>query len=73
MHWPKVFARTAIPVVAQEDIAAELGLPVAAVTVEVMQGGGSFGRKLFHDAALEASRISSAMGKPVKLMWHRAD
>lgn len=61
------------PVVAQEEIAAELGLPVSAVTVEVTQGGGSFGRKLFHDAALEASRISKAMGKPVKLMWHRAD
>ncbi|WP_277454378.1 molybdopterin cofactor-binding domain-containing protein [Janibacter sp. DB-40] len=61
------------PVVAQEEIAAELGLPVSAVTVEVTQGGGSFGRKLFHDAALEASRISRAMGKPVKLMWHRAD
>ncbi|NYF97724.1 molybdopterin cofactor-binding domain-containing protein [Janibacter cremeus] len=61
------------PVVAQEEIAAELGLPISSVNVEVTQGGGSFGRKLFHDAALEASRISKAMGKPVKLMWHRAD
>jgi isoquinoline 1-oxidoreductase beta subunit len=61
------------PIVAQEEIATELGLPVSAVTVTVTQGGGSFGRKLFHDAALEAARISRAMGKPVKLMWHRAD
>jgi isoquinoline 1-oxidoreductase beta subunit len=39
----------------------------------VVQGGGSFGRHLFFDAALEAALISRAMGKPVKLMWHRTD
>jgi isoquinoline 1-oxidoreductase subunit beta len=38
-----------------------------------MQGGGSFGRKLFFDAALEAAEVSQKMGKPVKLMWHRTD
>ncbi|WP_068255491.1 molybdopterin cofactor-binding domain-containing protein [Janibacter corallicola] len=69
----KIWGSMKSPVVAQEAIAAELGLPVSKVTVEVTQGGGSFGRKLFYDAALEASRISKAMGKPVKLMWHRAD
>ncbi len=37
------------------------------------QGGGSFGRHLFADAAFEAAVISKAMGKPVKLMWHRTD
>ena len=54
-------------------IAAAVGLPQDAVKVHVMQGGGSFGRRLFFDAALEAAKISKAMGKPVKLMWHRAD
>ncbi|HBO55151.1 molybdopterin-dependent oxidoreductase [Janibacter terrae] len=61
------------PVVAQEEIARELGLPVSQVTIHVTEGGGSFGRKLFHDAALEAARVSKAMGKPVRLMWHRVD
>ncbi|MBK1787699.1 molybdopterin cofactor-binding domain-containing protein [Prauserella cavernicola] len=61
------------PIVAQEQIAAMLGLPIPAVTVHVVTGGGSFGRKLFGDAALEAAEVSQAMGKPVKLMWHRAD
>ncbi|MEU6537168.1 molybdopterin cofactor-binding domain-containing protein [Streptomyces sp. NPDC047000] len=61
------------PIVAQEAIAARLGLPPAAVTVHVTEGGGSFGRKLFFDAALEAVEISRTTGKPVKLMWHRAD
>ncbi|MEU6273700.1 molybdopterin cofactor-binding domain-containing protein [Streptomyces populi] len=61
------------PIVAKEAIAARLGLPLDAVTVHVIQGGGSFGRKLFFDAALEAVEISRKIGKPVKLMWHRAD
>lgn len=61
------------PIVAQQTIAAKLGLPQGAVKVHVVQGGGSFGRKLFSDAALEAAEISREIGKPVKLMWHRAD
>ncbi|MEU5220495.1 molybdopterin cofactor-binding domain-containing protein [Streptomyces sp. NPDC020807] len=61
------------PIVAQEQIALALGLPPSAVRVHVTEGGGSFGRKLFHDAAHEAAEISRALGKPVKLMWHRTD
>ncbi|MEV0118875.1 molybdopterin cofactor-binding domain-containing protein [Streptomyces sp. NPDC050844] len=61
------------PIVAKQAIAARLGLPQSAVTVHVTEGGGSFGRKLFFDAALEAAEISEEFGKPVKLMWHRAD
>ncbi|MET8340946.1 molybdopterin cofactor-binding domain-containing protein [Streptosporangium canum] len=61
------------PIVAQRTIAAKLGLPPSRVTVHVTEGGGSFGRKLFFDAALEAAEVSQKIGKPVKLMWHRAD
>lgn len=61
------------PIVTRQAIAAKLGLPVSAVTVHVTEGGGSFGRKLFGDAALEAAEVSQKLGKPVKLMWHRAD
>ncbi|NKQ53015.1 xanthine dehydrogenase family protein molybdopterin-binding subunit [Amycolatopsis sp. K13G38] len=61
------------PITTQEDVATMCGLPVNAVKVHVMQGGGSFGRKLFGDAALEAAEISKKIGKPVKLMWHRTD
>ncbi|MEU1899586.1 molybdopterin cofactor-binding domain-containing protein [Nocardiopsis dassonvillei] len=61
------------PITAQGAIAHKLGLPPGAVTVHVTQSGGSFGRKLFFDAALEAAEASQRFGKPVKLMWHRAD
>src|SRR3546814_3530487 len=61
------------PIVAQQAIARELGLKDSDGEVNVVQSGGSFGRRLFYDAALEAAKISKAMGVPVKLMWHRAD
>lgn len=61
------------PVWTQQTLAEILGLPQQAVTVHVTQGGGSFGRHLFSDAAYEAAAISKAIGKPVKLMWHRTD
>ncbi|MEA2222606.1 MAG: isoquinoline 1-oxidoreductase subunit beta, partial [Solirubrobacteraceae bacterium] len=61
------------PVWAKEQIALLLRMPLGNVTVHVAQGGGSFGRHLFADAAFEAAAISQKMGKPVKLMWHRTD
>jgi isoquinoline 1-oxidoreductase beta subunit len=61
------------PITALQTIAGALGLPQSAVTFNVIQGGGSFGRKLFFDAALEAAQVSQAVGMPVKLMWHRTD
>ncbi|MFD0151838.1 molybdopterin cofactor-binding domain-containing protein [Streptomyces sp. NPDC055721] len=69
----EIWASVKAPIVAQEQIALKLGLPPTAVRVHVTEGGGSFGRKLFHDAAHEAAEVSRALGKPVKLMWHRTD
>ncbi|MDT0398263.1 MULTISPECIES: molybdopterin cofactor-binding domain-containing protein [Streptomyces] len=69
----EVWSSLKAPIVAKEAIAARLGLPLGAVTVHVTEGGGSFGRKLFFDAALEAVEVSERIRKPVKLMWHRAD
>jgi isoquinoline 1-oxidoreductase beta subunit len=68
-----VWAGLKAPIVAQRNIADALGLTQDKVTVHVVTGGGSFGHKLFGDAALESAKISRALGKPVKLMWHRAD
>lgn len=69
----EVWAGLKSPIVAQEDIAKATGLPQTKVKVNVVTGGGSFGHKLFGDHAIEAAKISQAMGKPVRLMWHRAD
>ncbi|MEU9450857.1 molybdopterin cofactor-binding domain-containing protein [Streptomyces sp. NPDC048277] len=64
---------TQTPMDARDTIADLLGLAKSAVHVHVMRGGGSFGRRLEFDAAIEAALISQAARKPVKLMWSRND
>ncbi|MCW2717853.1 MAG: iorB [Pseudonocardia sp.] len=69
----EIWGSLKVPITALQEIALMLGMPQSAVTVHVAQGGGSFGRHLFPDAAKEAAEASQKMGKPVKLMWHRTD
>lgn len=61
------------PIVAAQSVALLLGLPVDKVKVHVVRGGGSFGRRLFFDPAIEAAQISRAVGRPIRLLWTRAD
>jgi isoquinoline 1-oxidoreductase beta subunit len=68
-----IWAPAKSPITALQTIAQALKMPQSAVTFNVIAGGGSFGRKLFFDAALEAALISQALSMPVKLMWHRTD
>ena len=59
----EIWSQLKSPIVAQQTIAQSLGLPQNAVTCHVVQGGGSFGRHLFFDAALEAAEISQGDGQ----------
>jgi isoquinoline 1-oxidoreductase subunit beta len=54
-------------------VAAEIGVPLTQVTVHTTGVGGSFGRRLEPDCALQAVRISKAIGGPVKLIWSREE
>ncbi|MCX5337224.1 xanthine dehydrogenase family protein molybdopterin-binding subunit [Streptomyces sp. NBC_00140] len=72
-HRAEIWFSSQTPMDARESIAQAVGLPGSAVKVHVVRGGGSFGRRLNHDAAIEAALISKAAGRPVKLMWSRAD
>ena len=69
----EVWSPLKVPIVLQSDLANKYGMTVEQVKVHVITGGGSFGRHLFSDAALEAVEASKAFGKPVKLMWSRTD
>jgi isoquinoline 1-oxidoreductase beta subunit len=69
----EIWSSVKSPIAAKQTLARTLGLPEDRVTVHVTQGGGSFGRRLFFDAAIEAAQVSKAMGRPIKLMWTRVD
>ncbi|MBV8207363.1 MAG: xanthine dehydrogenase family protein molybdopterin-binding subunit [Acidobacteria bacterium] len=61
------------PETAHQSAMRMLGLPPEAIKVHTTLLGGGFGRRLFVDYAEEAIELSKAIGKPVKLMWTRAD
>ncbi|MGI8678134.1 MAG: molybdopterin cofactor-binding domain-containing protein, partial [Jatrophihabitans sp.] len=69
----EVWSPLKVPIVCQSDISKKYGIPVDKVKVHVVTSGGSFGRHLFSDTALEAVEASKAFGKPVRLMWSRTD
>jgi len=72
-HKAEFWFSTQTPMEARDAVASAVGLPASAVRVHVLRGGGSFGRRLNYDAAIEAALISKAAGRPVKLMWSRND
>lgn len=55
------------------QIAQAIGVPASRVKIHVPYAGGSFGRRLFGEVAVEAAQISKALRRPVKLMWTRND
>jgi len=57
----------------QSAVAEALGLPRRSVVVHNLMMGGSFGRRMTADFAVEAALISRAVGQPVKLIWSRED
>ena len=69
----EVWVATKSPTGAQSAIGDAVGLSADQVTLHVIRGGGSFGRRIYHEPAVEAARVSKTIGKPVKLMWTRND
>lgn len=69
----RVWTGAKTPLAAQAKIARDLNMLPTDVEVNVVQTGGSFGRRLFFDAAVEAARISDILGRPIKLMFTRQE
>ncbi|WP_206601471.1 xanthine dehydrogenase family protein molybdopterin-binding subunit [Mycobacterium paraense] len=60
--------------VLRRELAAALGLPVDAVVVRHVEGAGCYGHNGADDAAMDAAVLARAMpGRPVHLVWSRAD
>lgn len=69
----EIWAGMQSPIAAAKSVALDLGLPPSAVKAHVLPSGGSFGRRLFWDPVQQAAQVSKALGRPCKLMYHRAD
>jgi isoquinoline 1-oxidoreductase subunit beta len=69
----EVWVASKSPTGAQSAVAKAVGLSADDVTLHVVRGGGSFGRRIYYEPAVEAALVSQAIGKPVKLMWTRND
>ena len=69
----EIWAGLQTPIVCQQAIATDLGLPQDKVTVHVIPSGGSFGRRLFWDPVQVAAQVSKATGRVCKLMYLRSN
>jgi len=69
----EIWAPTQNPQRVQREVGQLLGIPAANVTVHVTLIGGGFGRRLGVDYATEAAEVARAVGRPVQIVWSRAD
>jgi len=76
-HWKdgklEMWTTSTLPVDGRGLIAKTLGIQESDITTQMMRGGGSFGRRLQNDYAVEAAWISKRIDAPVKLLWSRED
>ncbi|HTY87254.1 MAG TPA: molybdopterin cofactor-binding domain-containing protein [Candidatus Acidoferrum sp.] len=68
-----VWASTQNPFGARDEIATAIGFPAQKVRVIAPFVGGGFGGKTNNREAVEAARLAKAAGKPVQVMWSRAE
>ncbi|MEM0949929.1 MAG: molybdopterin cofactor-binding domain-containing protein [Pseudomonadota bacterium] len=69
-----IWTTTQVPSAIRDAAAEMTGLDAEQVTVNAVMGGGSFGRRLDHDYALQAIEIAMTMpGTPVKTTWSREE
>lgn len=57
----------------QQTVATVAGVPVDKVKVNTTLLGGGFGRRFEMDYVIDATLLSKAVGKPVKVIWTRED
>ncbi len=69
----EVWAPTQNPQQVKTRVQRVVRLPDEKITIHVPLLGGGFGRRLEADYAVEAARVSQAVGAPVKVFWTRED
>ena len=69
----QLWIATQLPKAARAAAARAAGMDEDDITVHVMQAGGSFGRKYEVAAAGQVALLAQKLGRPVQLMWSRAE
>ncbi len=69
----ELWMATQAPVAAVQAAARALNIQQDRVTLYPMLSGGSFDRNLDNDIAAQIALIAKKMGRPVQLMWSRAE
>jgi isoquinoline 1-oxidoreductase beta subunit len=69
----EVWTSTQNPLGFRYAVAEALGLDAADVTLHNAYLGGGFGRRATPDYAVQAARLSQAVGAPVQLIWSREE
>lgn len=69
----RVYTSTQAAVAVRGDVAEALGLDAEAVVVEQAYLGAGLGHKVETKAAVEAARLSQAVGRPVHIVWSRPE
>lgn len=57
----------------KDEVSENLHIPRENIKVNILFCGGSFGRRLFNDFAVEAASIARQLDKPVKMIWTREE
>jgi isoquinoline 1-oxidoreductase len=68
-----IWASTQAPFMVKREVAQALHMPEANVHVISFYVGGGFGGKTGAPQAVEAARLTRATGRPVQVMWDRAE
>ncbi len=68
-----VYASTQAPFIVQGQVAGALGLAPDKVRIITPYVGAGFGGKTSGPQAVEAARLAKLTGRPVQVMWERAD
>ncbi len=62
-----------VPTSVLRTIQRELTIPEENITIHLTRVGGSFGRRLMVDSAIDAALVAKAVAAPVQVVWTRED
>ncbi|MBB6124640.1 xanthine dehydrogenase family protein molybdopterin-binding subunit [Sphingobium subterraneum] len=69
----EVWTATQAPMFCRRAVAKALGFPESAVVLYPLSAGGSFGRRMEHDTAVQAALLAQEVNRPVQLLWSRLE